>query len=517
MSTTENPSAASPRAPDNQSSAGGENSRSTRSYFVPPKSGDKPVKVRIAPSPTGDPHIGTAYIAIFNALFAKRYGGSFIIRIEDTDRSRYRSDAEAKLLESLKWLGLEWQEGPDKPEGKYGPYRQSERLATYRTHADLLVSAGKAYPCFCTAERLAELRKTRQGEKETGYDGHCRRLDPAQVQTRIKNGEKHVIRLAVPKSGNTTVHDALRGPISFENELVDDQVLLKSDGFPTYHLAVVVDDHLMGISHVIRGEEWITSTPKHILLYQAFGWDVPVHMHLPLLRNDDKSKISKRKNPTNILYYKRRGILPEALVNFLALIGYHPEGDNEKFSLADLAGSFDPSRIHLGGPVFDIKKLTWLNGMYLRELSPQNYLARLRAEQFSDEYLVEVIQLMRERVETLDEFVPKASFFFSGELSVDANELILKKSTPQATADALEKMLDGLENDTIWTAASIHTAMEAVMEQHQLKAKDLLMPTRIAVTGRKDSPPLAETLQVLGKDIVRKRLRDAVALLRGVQ
>jgi glutamyl-tRNA synthetase len=497
--------------------SGSEHSRSNRSYFVPPKAGDKPVKVRIAPSPTGDPHIGTAYIAIFNALFAKRYGGTFIIRIEDTDRSRYRSDAEAKLLQSLKWLGLEWQEGPDKSgSSSCGPYRQSERLATYRTHADLLVQTGKAYPCFCTAERLAELRKTRQGDKETGYDGHCRTLDPEQSQTRIKNGERHVIRLAVPHSGTTVIHDALRGPISFENELVDDQVLLKSDGFPTYHLAVVVDDHLMGISHVIRGEEWITSTPKHVLLYNAFGWEVPVHMHLPLLRNDDKSKISKRKNPTNILYYKKRGILPEALVNFLALIGYHPEGDNEKFSLSDLADSFDPSRIHLGGPVFDLKKLTWLNGMYLRDLTPQDYLARLRGEQFSDEYLLDVIQLMRERVETLDEFVPKSGFFFSGELTIDMSEIVPKKSTPQTTADALEKMLDGLENDTTWSAASIHTAMEVVMEQHQLKPKDLLMPTRIAVTGRKDSPPLAETLQVLGKDIVRKRIRDAVALLRGV-
>lgn len=475
---------------------------------------DGKVRVRIAPSPTGDPHIGTAYMAVFNYLFARRHNGQFLIRIEDTDRSRFRPDSEPQLLQALKWLGIEWDEGPDKTGAKdSGPYRQSERLPIYREHAQRLVQQGHAYPCFCTPEQLAERRQARGADPSTGYDGHCRRLDRSAAMDRWQGGEKGVVRLAVPKEGTTTVHDDLRGAITFENRLVDDQVLLKSDGFPTYHLAVVVDDHLMGITHVIRGEEWITSTPKHIMLYEAFGWKVPNHLHLPLLRNPDKTKISKRKNPTSILYYKRKGILPDALFNFLALMGYHPPGDQEKVSRDELIKTFDSSRIHLGGPVFDQQKLSWLSGMYLRELETDRYLDALRRGLLSDDHLKNVINLMRERTETLDEFMSKGAFFFTGDLKVPLEDLLPKKGDPHRLADAFSKLLELIDAITEWSAPRIHECLDQLMQTTGLKAKDLLMPIRMSVTGRRDSPPLAESMEVLGKEIVRKRLRDSLEIL----
>ena len=481
-----------------------------------------PVKVRIAPSPTGDPHIGTAYVAVFNYMFAQKHGGHFVVRIEDTDQQRYRADSEAAILKSLRWLGLSWHEGPDIPPGQIpgakwnGPYRQSERLHIYKEYAAKLVETGHAYPCFCTPERLQELRKKQQESKEaaeSGYDGHCRDIAPHEARARVAQNERHTIRLKMPHTGQTVVEDQLRGTICFENSMVDDQVLMKSDGFPTYHLAVVVDDHLMGITHVIRGEEWITSTPKHVQLYESFGWPKPVYMHLPLLRNADKSKISKRKNPTNILYYKRKGILPEALVNFLALLGYHPEGDKEKYSLAELCASFDASRIHLGGPVFDFEKLAWLNGLYLRELSAEDFLKRLRSELLSDDYLLKVVPLLQERIDTLDQFFARGDFFFGGDLDLTHVELVPKKADPKLVQTGLEKLLDQFDSDTAWTLASVEACFTKVMAENGLKPKDLLMPARLAVTGRKDSPPLYETVQVLGKEIVRRRLRTAVTLL----
>lgn len=481
--------------------------------------GRRPVRVRIAPSPTGDPHIGTAYMAVFNYLYARRFQGKFIIRIEDTDRSRFRADSEPQLMGALRWLGIDWDEGPDTPATAAsplkGPYRQSERLGLYREAVTQLVSSGQAYPCFCSAERLAELRRQRGPEQAQGYDGHCRGLDPAEAKQRWDRGEPCVVRLAVPKEGSTCFHDELRGLISFENRLIDDQVLLKSDGFPTYHLAVVVDDHHMDITHVIRGEEWITSTPKHILLYRAFGWQLPTYLHLPLLRNPDKSKISKRKNPTSILYYKRKGILPDALFNFLALMGYHPPGDDEKVSREKLIETFDPTRIHLGGPVFDQHKLAWLSGQYLRDLSSDAYLQALRSSLLSDDYLKRVIELMRERTETLDDFIDKGAFFFTGDLTVALDDLVPKKADPAQVAAGISKVLEMLDTVTDWTAAGVHQILEDTMHQTGLKARDLLMPIRMAVTGRRDSPPLAESMQVLGKEMVRKRLRDALELLAG--
>ncbi|MFH1132138.1 MAG: glutamate--tRNA ligase, partial [Pseudomonadota bacterium] len=298
------------------------------------------VRVRIAPSPTGDPHVGTAYVVLFNYAYAKRHGGKFILRIEDTDQTRSSRGSEDAILRSLRWLGLEWDEGPDVG-GPHGPYRQSERSAIYKEHADLLIERGHAYRCFCTPERLTELRaKQREAKQDPGYDGKCRELDPEEVAKRVAANEPHVVRLKMPKDGETVVPDLLRGEVVISNQQSDDQVLMKSDGMPTYHLANVVDDHLMGITHVIRAEEWISSTPKHLRLYEGFGWELPTFIHLPLLRNKDKSKISKRKNPVSLDYYREIGILPQAMINFLALLGWSYGDDQEKFTLEQMVEKF---------------------------------------------------------------------------------------------------------------------------------------------------------------------------------
>src|SRR5262245_31176485 len=309
------------------------------------------------------------------------------------------------IFEALRWLGLEWDEGPDVG-GPHGPYRQSERSEIYREHALMLLAKGAAYACFCTPERLQALREEQKARKAAvlGYDGLCRRLPPAESAARREKGEAHVVRLAMPETDSMTVKDLLRGDVRLERPQMDDQVLLKSDGFPTYHLANVVDDHLMGITHVLRAEEWLSSLPKHFRLYEAFGWEPPVFCHLPLLRNADKSKISKRKNPVSLNHYRRAGYLPEALLNFLALMSFSMPGEREEFSLEEFVAAFELERISLGGPVFDLEKLTWLNGRYLRRLSGESWIGRLRGHLLSDTYLARVVPLCRERVDTLEAF-----------------------------------------------------------------------------------------------------------------
>src|SRR5881296_1538183 len=335
------------------------------------------VRTRIAPSPTGDPHVGTAYVALFNYAWARRNGGQFVLRIEDTDRQRSHPSSERMIFEALRWLGLSWDEGPDVG-GPHGPYRQSERTEIYRQHAEELLRRGGAYLCFCTPERLEALRAEQREKKlPSGYDGRCRSLPPEEARRRRAAGEAHVVRLAMPSEDSMVVADLLRGDIRFERPQMDDQVLLKSDGYPTYHLANVVDDHLMRITHVIRAEEWLSSTPKHVLLYQAFGWEPPVFMHMPLLRNADRSKISKRKNPVSLEFYERQGYLPEALLNFLALMGWSMSDDREVFRIDEMIEEFSFARVNLGGPVFDLQKLEWLNGVYIRQLPPEALTQRL--------------------------------------------------------------------------------------------------------------------------------------------
>ena len=474
----------------------------------------RPVRVRIAPSPTGDPHVGTAYIALFNKAFADLHGGRFILRIEDTDQTRSSPESEAAIFRSLGWLGLDWHEGPDKG-GPFGPYRQSERLPIYLQHAELLVARGEAYYCFATPEELDEMRRT---QKERGarqpYDRRYRDLPQEEVARRLAAGEPHVVRLKMPLDGETVVHDRLRGDIVFRNEELDDQILLKSDGFPTYHLANVVDDRLMAITHVIRAEEWIPSTPKHVQLYRAFGWEPPEFVHMPLLRNLDKTKISKRKNPVSLEYYEAMGILPEALVNFLGRMGWSMPDEREKFSYADMVANFDFTRVSLSGPIFDLDKLDWLNGLYLRELTPDALLARLRGWLLGDAALGSLIPLVHERITRLADFVPKTAWFF-GEPALLPPESYVPKGRERAEVhDLLTKMADLVDTHRDWAAPALEAAFRGFCEAVGWKPKDVFSVLRLAATASSAAPPLFDTLAVIGKARIQSRLRAAIAHLK---
>lgn len=481
------------------------------------------VRVRIAPSPTGVPHVGTAYIGLFNYVFAQAHGGKFIIRIEDTDQTRSYPRFEAAILRSLRWVGLQWDEGPDVG-GPCGPYRQSERLPLYHQYAQELIDQGAAYRCWCTPERLEVMRQQqRQAKQMLRYDGHCRELPERDRQANLQQGLPAVVRLRVPTEGTTVVHDAFREPISFDHAQIDDQVLLKSDGFPTYHLANVVDDHLMRMSHVIRAEEWISSTPKHVLLYQAFGWQPPVFMHMPLLRNTDKSKISKRKNPVSLEYYERQGYLPQALCNFLALMGWSMPDEREVFSVDEMIHEFTFERISLGGPVFDLQKLDWLNGMYMRQLSAsalaQHLYERMiapKVQRLTDAaYVQSITPLLQERLRTLGDFHDMAAFFYDTPLVYDLNLLVPKGKNPRDTAKTLAEVSEQLQRYSgPWHDTELEACMRTHLEESKWDARSLFMAMRVAITGRTASPPLFATMQVLGKEACLARLEDAVATLQ---
>jgi glutamyl-tRNA synthetase len=484
--------------------------------------GRMPPRVRIAPSPTCDPHVGTAYIALFNYAFAKRHGGAFVLRIEDTDRERSSTSSETAIFEALRWLGLEWDEGPDKG-GPHGPYRQSERLDIYREHVVTLLANRSAYRCFCTRERLDELRKHQLAAKveHPGYDKHCRRLDPAEAERRASAGEAHVVRLAVPEQGEVVVLDRLRGEVRFGVAQIDEQVLVKSDGFPTYHLANVVDDHLMEITHVIRGEEWLTSTPKHVLLYRAFGWEAPEFYHLGLLRNADRSKLSKRKNPVSVFHYRALGYLPETFLNFLATLGFSLPDGRERFGLDELIQHFDLARLSAGGPVFDPVKLAAWNGDDIRALSVDQLVARIQRDVLSPERLRGLVELSRERLQRLDDFVPYASFFFGGSIDLRSAlaELSVKNRSRTEVIAVLQQFLEEIEKDKdarSFTAATIEAFARGFCERSGWKTKELFGLLRTAVTGRTAAPPLFDTLATCGKDRTRLRLRDAIDALRAV-
>ncbi len=474
------------------------------------------VRVRIAPSPTGDPHVGTGYIALFNYAFAKKNNGKFILRIEDTDRFRSTLESEKAILSALRWLGLTWDEGPDIG-GPCGPYRQSERSATYKLYAEKLLSSGAAYRCICTSERLEEVR-TRQLilKQPTGYDGKCRKAEPKAIEKAIQDGASFVVRLKTPNEGSIVMHDVLRGEITIAATEIDDQVLMKSDGFPTYHLANVVDDHLMGITHVIRGEEWISSLPKHVLLYEALGVKKPQFCHLPLLRNADKSKVSKRKNPVSLNYFKEAGFLASAMLNFLGLMAYSMPDGSELFSLTDFIEHFQLQRISLGGPVFDVKKLTWLNGRYLREkLSDDDVVHYLLDQLFLPAYMHRIVPLVKERLEKSEDFIDYADFFFRGELASNPEAYFIGNLDAKASAAAIEEILEKLEALVVFDSGAISAIVNDYCHQKGLKAKDVFMPVRMIVSGKKASPPLFETMAVLGKERCRMRMRAAVRALHG--
>ena len=477
----------------------------------------KPVRVRIAPSPTGDPHVGTAYIALFNYVFARKHGGKFVLRIEDTDQSRARGDSEQMIFDALHWVGLTWDEGPDVG-GPHAPYRQSERSRIYQDHAAQLIERGEAYRCFCTEDRLAKLRLQQQAEKRTlGYDRHCRDLEPADGVRRAAAGETCVVRLKVPLEGPITFHDLLRGEVTRDAKEIDDQVLLKSDGLPTYHLANVVDDHLMEISHVCRAEEWISSTQKHVLLYKAFGWDAPQFIHMPLLRNadKDKTKISKRKQPVSVNYYRDIGILPEALLNFLGTMGWSFGGDREKFTLQEMIDVFSWDRISLGGPVFNLEKLTWLNEKYIHELSIDELADRAIAWRLNKAYLKSVLPLVQKRIRKLDELIPATEFLFSGDLdyAAVAAELAIPEVAPADVAKALGAYVERFEARVGWTKQMLEEEANAWVAQLGWKTKHAFMLLRVAVTGRTATPPLFETMVALGKEVTRRRLRRAAEVV----
>ena len=474
------------------------------------------VRTRIAPSPTGFPHVGTAYIALFNLCFAKQHGGQFILRIEDTDQVRSTRESEEQILASLKWLGLTWDEGPDIG-GKHAPYRQSERSAIYKQHADQLVTDGHAFHCFCDAHRLEALRQQQQADKQMlGYDGHCLQLSAQEVAEKLAAGESSVIRMKVPREGVCEIDDLLRGKIDIEWSNVDMQVLLKADGLPTYHLANVVDDHLMEITHVIRGEEWINSAPKHLLLYKYFGWQAPVLCHMPLLRNPDKSKLSKRKNPTSITYYQRMGYLPQAVLNYLGRMGWSMPDEREKFSLTDMIEHFDLKRVSLGGPIFDVAKLSWLNGQWLKELSVPDFMQAFQNWAINSDYLSLVAKQIQPRIETLSDAINWASFFFAGTVNLSADKFTHKKLSPEEIKRILQYALWDFEQLRIWNHDQISLVLSQLSAALGYKLRDFMFPFFVAIAGSPSSTPVMESMGILGADLTFARLRHAIDILGGL-
>ncbi len=475
-----------------------------------------PVVTRIAPSPTGDPHVGTAYVGLFNYALARRSGGRFVLRLEDTDRQRYQAEAEARILHMFDWLGLRPDEGPGIG-GGHGPYRQSERLDIYHAHAQRLIDAGMAYRAFETPEELEAMRlEQRRLGHDPGYDGRGRSLSPDEQARRAAAGEPHVVRLRTPDTGTTAFHDLLRGDVRIPNSEIRDTVLLKSDGYPTYHLAVVVDDHLMGVTHVMRAEEWVTSTPIHVLLYGALGWELPIFVHLPLLRNPDanKTKISKRKMDTSVESYRQQGILPEALLNFLGTMGWSMPDGREVFSLDAMIAAFDPARISLGGPVFDLKRLRHLNARYLRDVLSvealaerlQPWLAERGLSAADEDYLLDVLDVVRPRAETLVELVDQVSPFLLERLRYD-DDARRRLAAGQAYLEDLERAFAALE----WfDDDDVDELLRGYVQRQAVPMGKVMMPLRVALTGTTQAPGVVDLVVIMGKERTLDRIGHAL-------
>jgi len=460
------------------------------------------IRTRIAPSPTGvDLHVGSITTALINYAWAKKHQGQFIVRIEDTDRKRLIKGAEKRILDSLEKIGILADESP-RVGGPYGPYRQSERLEIYKKYVQELIKKGFAYYCLCSPERLEELRKKQLVEKKVPrYDRHCLAYQD-EVFKKVNQGEKYVIRLKVPEDQTIVVNDLIRGQVKFETNNIDDQVLLKSDGYPTYHLAVVIDDYLMKITHVIRGEEWLPSTPKHIILYQAFDWPLPYYAHISLLRNPDRSKLSKRKNPVWTSWYLNQGILPQALLNYLALMGWsHPEG-KEIFNLDEYIRVFDIKDVQKTAPIFDPVKLEWLNGEYIRKLKVQDLKLKIvdfYQNKLSEKVIEKTIPLIQERIKKLADYWDYCQFFFERPVSYEIN-LYNKK-------DLFKEVFYKLEKLSSWKAANIGEAMVNLAKKLNIKNSQFFMILRVAIMGKKISPPLNESMEILGKEECLKRIK----------
>lgn len=476
------------------------------------------VRVRIAPSPTGDPHVGTAYMALFNMIFARHHKGSFILRIEDTDQSRSRPEYEKNIYEALRWSGISWDEGPDVG-GEYGPYRQSERTEIYRKYCQQLLDEGKAYKCFATPEELQEMREMSKAlGKRIGYDRRYRNLSAEEIAAREADGQSYVVRLKIPLTGECVYEDAIKGRITCPWADVDDQILLKSDGFPTYHLANVVDDHLMEITHVIRGDEWMSSTPKHVYLYEAFGWKAPTFMHMPLLLGTDGKKLSKRKNPTSIFYYRDCGYLQEAFVNFLTLMGYSMQGDKEIYSLEEIIKEFDEKRIGVSGAVFDSTKLDWINQQYIINHIPVDQLwGRIRAWGMNDELMESLMPLCHTRIKTFGEFMELFYFLFVNNLDLQESLLTPGKATPELSCAILQCIIWHMEENESWGRTGLEHASKEIAELFGVNHKKIVMKILFAaITGKHQGPPLFDSAHILGKDRLRARFLKAIEFLGGI-
>ena len=471
------------------------------------------VRTRIAPSPTGDPHVGTAYMALFNWAFARQHDGQFVLRIEDTDQARSTPESEQAIFTALRWLGLDWDEGPNVG-GPYGPYRQSERQALYLEHIEKLLEQGDAFHCFCSKQRLDEVRAEQQAAKQTTrYDGHCLGLSADEVAKRLAAGEPSVVRMRVPETGACTFKDRLRGEITIPYSQIDMQVLLKADGMPTYHLAVVVDDHLMGITHILRGEEWLNSVPKHQLLYQYLDWPMPELVHLPLLRNTDQSKLSKRKNPTSVTYYRDQGYLPEALLNYLGLMGWSMPDEQELFTLQQMVQAFDVDRISTSGPIFDQDKLRWMNGQYLRALDAEAYAEKVQEWLLNKDRLRDLIPLVQERAERLSDLLPLVDYLLGNRRALKPEDFAHKKLEREQVVKVIHHTLAMFDRKRSWQRDDLYESIKALAEQCDLKLREFLFPLFIAISGREVSLPLFDSLIFLGPDLSRGRLRDALEVL----
>ncbi len=478
------------------------------------------VRVRFAPSPTGAPHVGNIRTALFDYLYARHTGGKFILRVEDTDQKREVDNGLELIMASLRALGLDWDEGPDVG-GAYGPYRQSERLRIYQEHAARLIASGNAYYCYCSAERLERMRAEQQARKEPSrYDRRCRALSAAERAAHERAGDPQVVRLAVPLEGTTTLHDFIHGDLTIANKDVDDQVLLKSDGFPTYHLAVVVDDHLMQISHVMRGDDWIPSFPKHVLLYKAFGWEIPPHGHVPNVLGPDKKKLSKRHGATSVTQFLEDGYMPEALLNFLARIGWSYDDKTEIFSREQLIQSFALEKIEHSPGIFDVAKLDWLNGYYIRQLADDELAARLlpffeRARVKTDQAALSACApLIKERIKKLSEAVAVVDFLFLDDVEYDPQLLIGKGMDTTSALAGLRAAHGTLEKYAAFDAKEqIEADLRATSDRIGMKYAQFFGALRVAVTGKTISPPLMASMRLLGREKTLTRIARAMKML----
>lgn len=470
------------------------------------------VRTRIAPSPTGEPHIGTAYIALFNVLLARRLGGEMILRVEDTDLSRSTPEAERQLVEALEWIGLPWSEGPDKG-GPYGPYRQSERKELYRPYVEELLSRGHAFKCFCSKERLDDMRLAQRTRGEQSkYDGFCLQRDTDEILRLEAEGVPYVIRMKIPQSGECEFRDGIHGTVAIPYATIDMQVILKADGMPTYHLANVVDDYLMKISHVARGEEWLSSTPKHLLLYQYFGWEPPQWYHLPLMRNPDRSKLSKRKNPTSLSYLSSVGYLPQALVNFLGLFFISIADGEEMMDLDELAERFDPAGCAKGGAVFDLQKLRWLNGRWIRErLSPQKFRAVVADWAQQGGRLSCALDLAQTRITTLADLPDLCGFVLKDDFGLTRADFEALKTGVEGSCRILKAVQPIVDMLPEWTEEAIGAEIRRIAEEElESKLRHITPPLFLAFSSSQRSLPLFDSMAILGRSVVRQRLRRAI-------